>query len=181
MSNTDSKQILDLGCGKKKKTNAIGIDFNERTDADIIHDLNIFPYPLEDNTYDDIYIDNTLEHLDNVIAVMEEVHRVCKRGGIVKIMVPYFRSAWASIDPTHQHYFTANSFAYFDPDNLICEQYSYSTKRFKIKRIRFNEGLENGLLKRVIKSFANHFPIQYEFKLSQFFPLDELTFTLEKI
>ena len=114
------KKILDLGCGKKKRSNAIGIDFNERTEADIIHDLNMFPYPLEDNTFDEIYIDNTLEHLDNIIAVMEEVHRICKKGGMVKVMVPYFRSAWASIDPTHKHYFTANSFAYFDPKNPIC-------------------------------------------------------------
>jgi hypothetical protein len=49
--------------------------------VDIIHNLNIFPYPLEDESFDEIYIDNTLEHLDNVIGVMEEVHHwlICKK------------------------------------------------------------------------------------------------------
>ncbi len=65
--------------------------------------------------------------------MMEEIHRICKKGGVVKIMVPYFRSAWASIDPTHKHYFTANSFSYFDPDNPICQRYSYSEARFSVK------------------------------------------------
>ena len=40
--------ILDLGCGNKKRDGTIGVDFNSRTKADIIHDLNIFPYPFED-------------------------------------------------------------------------------------------------------------------------------------
>ena len=175
------KKILDLGCGKKKRSNAIGIDYNERTDADIIHDLNIFPYPLEDNMFEEIYIDNTLEHLDNVIGVMEEIHRICKKDGLVKIMVPYFRSVYASIDPTHKHYFTAGSFAYFDPNNEICQRYPYSEARFHIESVRFNEGLENGFLKKMIKHFANRFPTVYEFKFSQLLPLDELTFILRKV
>jgi SAM-dependent methyltransferase len=181
MSKTDSKQILDLGCGKKKRPGAVGVDFNERTNTDIIHNLNIFPYPLENESFDEIYIDNTLEHLDNVIGVMEEVHRICKKGGMVKIMVPYFRSVWASIDPTHQHYFTANSFSYFDPDNPICKRYAYSSARFKVESTRFNEGLKSSMFKSFIRAIANRFPTKYEFKLSQFFPLDELSFTLRRL
>ena len=176
-----NKKILDLGCGKKKRPGAIGIDYNKRTDADIIHDLNVFPYPIDDEAFDEIYVDNTLEHLDNVIGVMEEIHQICKKDGLIKIMVPYFRSVYACIDPTHKHFFTANSFAYFDPDNPICQRYPYSEARFHIDSIKFNEALENGILKSIIKHFANRFPTQYEFKLSQFFPLDELTFTLQKI
>ncbi len=69
MSN-DQKVRIDLGCGNKKRPGTIGVDFNERTKADIIHDLNSFPYPFEDASVDMVYIDNTLEHLDDPIAVM---------------------------------------------------------------------------------------------------------------
>ena len=31
-------KILDLGCGKRKRKGAIGIDISEDTDADVIHD-----------------------------------------------------------------------------------------------------------------------------------------------
>jgi hypothetical protein len=63
-----------LGCGNKKREGAVGIDFNSRSTAEVIHDLNIFPYPLDDGSFDEIYFDNTLEHLDDVIRVMEEVY-----------------------------------------------------------------------------------------------------------
>lgn len=141
-------KVLDLGCGNKKRSGAVGIDFNSRTAADIIHNLNDFPYPLEDSSFDEIYLDNTLEHLDDVIRVMEEVHRIVKLGGLVKVIVPYFRSLWAHIDPTHKHFFTVNSFAYFDPANIICTRYDYSLARFKLKKIVFNETLKNRWTKK---------------------------------
>jgi len=59
-------KILDIGCGKNKAKNAIGIDFNPNFQADIIHDLNVFPWPLDDNKFDAVLCYNILEHIDNV-------------------------------------------------------------------------------------------------------------------
>ncbi len=174
------KKKLDLGCGNKKREGAVGVDFNERTDADVIHDLNSFPYPFEDASFDEIYIDNTLEHLDNVIGVMEEVHRICKPNGLVKVIVPYFRSVWASIDPTHKHFFTVNSFAYFDPDHIISKKYKYTTSRFSPNKIIFNETLTNRWFKKMMIKLANRFPSRYEYYLSHFYPLDDITYYLSK-
>lgn len=89
--NSSSLKILDLGCGKKKRPGSIGIDYSDRHNADVIHDLNVFPYPFESNSIDQVYLDNVLEHLDNPIRVIEEVHRITKQGGGVKVIVPYFR------------------------------------------------------------------------------------------
>jgi predicted SAM-dependent methyltransferase len=174
-------KILDLGCGNKKREGAVGIDFNGRTAADVIHDLDVFPYPLEDSSFDEIYLDNILEHLDDVIRVMEEIHRICKPSGLVKVIVPYFRSIWAYIDPTHRHFFTVDSFAYFDPDHPICDRYAYSLARFKVEKIVFNENLKNQCLKRMILGFANKWPSRYEHYLSHFYPLDDISFYLRKL
>jgi len=174
-------KILDLGCGNKKREGAVGIDFNGRTAADIIHDLNVFPYPLEDSSFDEIYLDNTLEHLNDVIRVMEEVYRICKPGGLVKIIVPYFRSTWAFIDPTHKHFFTVNSFAYFDPANAICTRYDYSLARFKPEEVVFNETQINRWTKKIALKFANRWPWLYEYYFSHFYPLDDITFYLRKV
>lgn len=176
-----TRRLLDLGCGKKKRHGALGVDFNARTDADVIHNLNVFPYPLDSAAFDEIYIDNTLEHLDDVIRVMEEVYRLCRVGGAVVIIVPYFRSVWAAIDPTHKHSFTVNSFAYFDPDDPICERYAYSQARFKIEKIAFNETLVNRWTKRLVLEFANRWPSRYEYYFSHFYPLDDITFYLRKL
>jgi predicted SAM-dependent methyltransferase len=181
MTNHVKLMVLDLGCGNKKREGALGIDFNSRTAADVIHDLNSFPYPLEDASFDEIYLDNTLEHLDNVIRVVEEAHRICKPNGLVKVIVPYFRSVWAFIDPTHKHFFTVNSFAYFDPSHPICTRYDYSLAKFKIEKIVFNETLKNRWTKKIVLSFANKWPDYYEYYLSHYYPLDDISFYLRKI
>ncbi len=178
--NTQLK-ILDLGCGNKKRPGAIGIDFNNRTAADVIHNLNSFPYPFEDSSFDEIYLDNTLEHLDDVIRVMEEVYRICKPGGLVKVIVPYFRSLYACIDPTHQHFFTVNSFAYFDPDHAFSTLYNYSMARFKTEKIIFNENLINRWTRKMMIKLANRWPWRYEYYFSHFYPLDDISFYLRKL
>ena len=177
MSGTQ-KKILDLGCGNKKRPGAIGVDCYNRTAADVIHDLNVFPYPFQDATFDEIYLDNTLEHLDDVLKVMEEVHRISKPGGLVKVIVPYFRSRWAFVDPTHRHFFTVDSFAYFDPDHIIGKTYPYSLARFKQDKIIFNENIPVCAAMGLIKKLANRWQSRYERFLSHLIPLDDLTYYL---
>jgi predicted SAM-dependent methyltransferase len=99
-------KILDLGCGKKKQKGAIGIDISKETDADVIHDLDVFPYPFANGEFDYVYADNVIEHLYDITKVLEELYRITKDGATIKIIVPFFRSHWAFIDPTHRHFFT---------------------------------------------------------------------------
>jgi len=42
-------KILDLGCGNNKRKEAVGIDREDRPGVDIIHNLDIFPWPIKDN------------------------------------------------------------------------------------------------------------------------------------
>jgi len=176
---------LDLGCGNQKKHGAIGIDINPVTNPDIIHDLNTFPYPFEESTFDEIYVDNVIEHLDNVIKVMEGLHRISKPDGIIVIKVPYFRSRYACIDPTHSHFFTVDSFTYFDPTHIAHSLCPYSPCHFQTTKIVFNENFHyagpTGFLKNLLIRFANKYSLYYEYHLSHFFPLDELTFYLRTI
>src|SRR5207244_5485059 len=115
--------VLDLGCGRRKRAGAVGVDVNPASGADVIHDLNRAPYPFDNRTIDEVYLDNVLEHLDDVVAVMEEIYRICRPGARVRIDVPYFRSRWAAVDPTHRHQFSVLSFAYFDPRHPFFDQY----------------------------------------------------------
>ena len=173
--------ILDLGCGNKKREGTVGVDHNDRTAADIVHNLNKFPYPFPDSSVDHIYMDNVLEHLDDVIRVMEEVHRVLKPDGTVKIIVPYFRSVWAFVDPTHKSFFSVASFAYFDPEHIVCQRYDYTRARFCKEKLVFNETIPNGFLKKLVVRIANRWPWGYEYYLSHLYPLDDVTFYLRKV
>ena len=82
-----SKLILDLGCGNKKREGTVGVDYNTRLDGDVNHDLNTFPYPFQADSVDKIYIDNCIEHLDSPLNVMEEIHRILKKGGVITAQV----------------------------------------------------------------------------------------------
>ena len=185
MTETDAQKsqlkILDLGCGKNKRAGAIGVDHSNKHEADIIHDLNVFPYPFEHNSIDEIYLDNTLEHLDSPIDVMVELYRICKVGASIKVIVPYFRSYWASIDPTHKTFFTVDSFAYYDPEHVICQKYDYVNARFKVERIIFNEGVKDKILTKLVVKLANKFPQRYEHYLSHLYPLHHISYYLRKV
>jgi predicted SAM-dependent methyltransferase len=174
------QKILDLGCGKKKRPGAIGVDYSEWHDADVIHDLNVFPYPFESNSIDQVYLDNVLEHLDQPMRVMEEVYRITKTGATIKIIVPYFRSLWAFIDPTHKTFYTVDSFAYYDPRHIICQRYDYTHARFFVEKVVFNETLQNRWSKKLMVKFANRHPNWYEFYFSHLYPLDDITYYLKK-
>lgn len=176
-----SKKALDLGCGKKKRPGTIGVDYSDRHDADVIHNLNAFPYPFKDEEIDEVYLDNVLEHLDEPMAVMSEIHRICKPHATVKVIVPYFRSVWAYIDPTHKHFFAVDSFAYYDPSHIICQRYDYVKTRFKVERVVFNETLPGGFVKNQMIRLANRWPNRYEYYLSHLFPLDDITYYLSRI
>ena len=173
--------ILDLGCGKKKRPGAIGVDYSDRHNADVIHDLNVFPYPFESDSIDQVFLDNVLEHLDKPMRVMEEVHRITKLGGDIKVIVPYFRSYWAFIDPTHKTFYTVDSFAYYDPRHIICQRYDYTPARFLVEKIVFNETLQNRWTKKLMIKLANKYPNRYETYLSHLYPLDDITYYLTKI
>ena len=178
--NTDPL-ILDLGCGNKKRPGTIGVDYNARVDGDISHDLNVFPYPFDSASVDKIYIDNCLEHLDSPMSVMEEIHRILKTGGEVKVIVPYFRSPSAFHDPTHKTFYTIESFSYYDPEHPICKRYDYTTAYFKTQKRVFHEHLESGLIKSFIVALANKWPSFYENKLSSLLPLHEISYYLKKL
>ncbi len=179
--NNNSKLILDLGCGNKKREGTVGVDYNTRLDGDVNHDLNIFPYPFEENSVDKIYIDNCIEHLDSPMHVMEEIHRILKKDGEVKVIVPYFRSPSAFHDPTHKTFYTTESFSYYDPNHPICIRYDYTKAHFNVEKIVFHEHLNNGFIKGIVVKFANKWPRLYENVFSSLLPLHEISFYLRKI
>lgn len=124
---------LNLGCGTKYLKDYINCDILGNVKADMKFDLNKFPYPFKDNSVDEILIDNVLEHLDSVITVMEEIHRIMKKNGTVEIYLPYAKSDAAITDPTHIHFFTEKSMNYFSED---FEYNYYSKAKFTILKVK---------------------------------------------
>ena len=94
---------LNLGCGQFKKDGYVNVDFSELTHPDVKHDLNKFPYPFPCNSFELIELDHVLEHLDDPFSVMKEIHRIGKKGTIVKVAVPHFTRGFTH--PEHKRGF----------------------------------------------------------------------------
>lgn len=104
---------LNLGCGQKHLDGYVNCDMLGTVGADKVFDLDTPPYPFDESSVDEILLDNVLEHLGDVVRVMEELHRILKVGGKLTVLVPYAKSDWAFHDPTHRHFFTEKSMDYF--------------------------------------------------------------------
>ena len=117
-------KILDVGCGTNKYEGAIGLDYNPRTGADVIHDLGKFPYPFEDNEFDLVVSRHVVEHVPDVMGFIEELHRISKPGGRINLVTPHYTSPdWAS-DPTHRTHLNSYSFISFIPEKQVFEFYT---------------------------------------------------------
>jgi hypothetical protein len=72
---------------------------------DVRHDLEVFPWPWEDNSVEEAVFHHVLEHLGHTpevfIGVMKELYRVCAPEARVRIVVPHPRHDDFLGDPTH--------------------------------------------------------------------------------
>ncbi len=125
--------ILDVGCGDSKIKGAIGVDWVKLPGVDKVHDLNIFPWPFKDESFNKIYMMNIIEHLPNTIKVMEELYRLLVPGGIVHIEVVYWNHRHSVSDPQHVSFFNEVVWDFF-----IGKRKGYYTKaKYKMNSIRY--------------------------------------------
>jgi SAM-dependent methyltransferase len=106
-------RILDVGCGIRKAPGAIGIDRNAASAADVLCDLDRFPYPFADNSFDRLQATHVIEHLSDVIRTMEEFHRLVRPSGRVRLVTPHYTDFSSFCDPTHRWHLNSFSFRYF--------------------------------------------------------------------
>lgn len=131
------KVILNIGCGKTRIPNSIGVDrVKIENYVDIVHDLEALPYPFPDNYADEIHMYHVLEHLSSPLQKVEELHRILKPGGLLHIRVPHFSSMGAFSDITHVRPFGYISFDCLQPDTY---HHFYTEVQFEIlnKEIKY--------------------------------------------
>lgn len=118
---------LDLGGGRSPMKGYINIDLCPTADLQI--DLEKACLPFKDSEVDEIRAKDILEHIRNLLPLLNECWRVLKLGGKMYIEVPRHDSAEAVIDPTHVRFFHWFTF------DMICDRNSsiaYALKPWKL-------------------------------------------------
>lgn len=129
------KNILEIGSGRSKTPGVVTIDINASVNPDILHDLNIFPWPVPDSSFDAVVMFSVIEHLSQPLRVLEECHRILRPHGRIYMLTPHFSDSASYLDPTHKWHFSGRSFDYLIEGTSIHRDYGfYSPVRFKLVR-----------------------------------------------
>ena len=117
---------LNLGSGKDWRENYFNVDFDPYWEPDAVLDFGK-PLPinqsldtdrfgkivLENNFFDEIIANDSLEHIPNLMMAMSSCLNLLKVGGSFHISVPYDLSWGAWQDPTHVRAFNERSWLYY--------------------------------------------------------------------
>lgn len=137
----DERIVIDLGCGSRKKPGAIGLDIARIPQVDVLADVTR-PLPLRDSCVDEIHASHIVEHIDDLLAFMGEVWRVCKPGALVYFRFPHASTPYMTWkDPTHKRGMLLDTFDYFDPETFDGRAFGYyHPAKFRMvkQRLTFN-------------------------------------------
>lgn len=98
------------------------LDIDAGVKPDVVHDLNVMPYPFADNTFDEIHAYEVLEHCGRqgdwrfFFDQFAEFYRILKPGGYFVASVPMWDSPWAWGDPGHTRVIPKESLVFLNPD-----------------------------------------------------------------
>jgi len=140
---------LDVGCGSNKRHDTgyfVGIDKFSYPGVDIVRDIEKEGMPFCDNCIDFIYTSHCLEHIDNLLFVMDEFWRILKKNGILEIIVPYWNTAQGLGSPDHKRLFHEEIWLFWrvpKGENYQSDREGYKVKAtFQILRnLKMGEGL----------------------------------------
>jgi len=169
---------LNLGSGGEYKEGWVNLDVDPYFKPDIIHDLDNFPYPFADSSFDEVRIVSVFEHLKEPVKVLEEIYRISKDKALVDIRVPYFKHPWVAwSDITHLRAYSGMAF-----NQLKNRGYSRFNFNFKLLEIKYRVIINRNWLKPFIY-FSNWLinlnPTLTEYVWSRYIPIQQVGWILE--
>lgn len=83
--------VLDIGCGKRKRDGAIGLDLKKTGYVDVVADAHSLPF--RDEVFDVVYSSALIEHISHKLVgkVTREWTRTLKKRGTMEIRCPDLR------------------------------------------------------------------------------------------
>lgn len=123
---------INLGSGMDYREGFCNVDMCKDIKIDILHDLNVYPYPFQDDSADVIVASHIIEHMDDPMRFMEECYRILKENGKLIIDCP-IGGTWASYHLNHKYNLSPYSFKIIEPKDKWAFQFPF---KFKIDKMR---------------------------------------------
>lgn len=163
------KVKLNLGCGHKVLKGFVNHDIEKNKGVDIVHDLNKFPYPWNDNEFEVILMSHVLEHVMYPEKTMSELYRILKKGGKLIIIFPHYTHPNVWLDLDHKRAMTEDTFRVFyfkqpgayDPKTPRFSKFSYKYVPTKYGKLLPYKSL------RILRHFCNILILDVEVTLTK--------------
>lgn len=105
---------LNLGCGKFPMKGWVNVDGTRGPGVDHVMNLErIHSWPWDTDSVDEVYASHVIEHIQNPLRMMNQLHRVCKPDARATFLCPYGSSDDAWVNPTHVREMYVGSWAAF--------------------------------------------------------------------
>ncbi len=164
-------RILDVGCGANKTPGSLGIDCRSFPGVDIVHDLEVVPWPLRSNAFDLIICSHIVEHVSDVGRFVKEIHRVCADQAKVRIDTPHFSSLDSWLDPSHRQHLSLHSFEFFCADGYLNDGAVFTVERATLT-------FRKALTSRIAAALFHLAPRHYEQNLAYILPARDINVVL---
>ena len=119
------KIMLDVGCGFNKQPGFLGMDKRDVDGVDYVHDAEIVPWPLADESCAVVAMSHLIEHIKPWLQIqtLDECWRILEVGGILAMSTPYGFSYGYKQDPTHCSPWVEATVEYFCAGTPLYEIY----------------------------------------------------------
>ncbi|MDO9601659.1 MAG: methyltransferase domain-containing protein [Rhodocyclaceae bacterium] len=175
MTNANKTTVrLNLGCGSKRRDGFFGVDRFPCAGADMLCDL-ARPLPFAESSVEAFFLDNVIEHIQDIPSLVAELVRVGKPGARITIVTPHFTSLSSWRDPTHVHHLSYFSFDHFAKPST--RHYTGGGLDILERDLSFGGGVL-GILGRLLFRIS---PEKYERKYCFVFRASTLRFELEVV
>jgi SAM-dependent methyltransferase len=121
---------LNLGCGRRTVDGYVNIDRVKFPGVDIVTDLDVSPWPVDDSACDEVQAWHVFEHVADPCLFMGECWRVLEPGGLLVIVSPLWTHTSAFTDPTHRRFCTPETWDYWVPGTMYHEPEVYGPATF---------------------------------------------------
>ncbi len=111
--------------------------------------------PFKNHCVDELICIHVLEHINDLKAIMGELHRVLKEDGVLKIWVPHCFSPIAFGDSTHVRYFTFETLKQFVSDNQAAYYYDFHFNSIIAKMQVFRRWYKPQILDKILEKAIN--------------------------
>ena len=150
---------INLGSGNKKYEGFLNLDKFKYFKPDIVHDLEIVPYPFKDDEVEEIRMIHILEHIgkdsDTFINIMKEIYRICCNNAKIEIVVPHPRNDDFLADPTHVRPITTLGLQLYDKDlNIEWKKAGAANSQLALRQEKFIRDLKTALIRIENKTYG---------------------------